>query len=189
MKTFKVLALVCIGIFILSGMTGIVSAGFGPSPFLQGRIGAIAVQLESVDDRLELVLNTIGPPAEPVPAEIMTELVSIRDTARHIAALSKPYLTGPGIPPGWTDPGRIPPMNAQAGTQSLAKRTAAIDDSMLRIDARFASILSGVDPLDQTLDDAVRLEIARVYKNAMTIANRADAYTGGTTPPPSDTPP
>jgi hypothetical protein len=189
MKQFRAIAILCVGLFLISGISGSVSAGVEPSPFLQGKLGSIAVQLDALDERLERVLNTVGPPAEPVPPEILVELVSILIMAQHIMDLASPYLTGTGIPSSQGENEIV--LNTAADTEltPLVKRVSAVADQLLKIDAEFAKVLLYVGPPDQPIDDAVRLEIARVQKNATTIANRAEAYTGGTTPPPTDTPP
>jgi hypothetical protein len=152
------------------------------------RISAIADDLLAIDARFAKVLLKVGPPDQPIDDAVRLEIARVHKNALTIASRADAYTGGTTPPP--TDQGGaasiLDGMASSDETQLLVKRIAAIADRLLKIDARFAKVLLKVGPPDQPIDDAVRLEIARVYTNATTIASRAEAYTGGTTPPPTD---
>lgn len=77
------------------------------------RIESIARRLAEIDERLARILNQVGPPDQPVPTEIRTELGNVAAGARGITTRVAPYLGSGGgsAPPGG---GAAPPGGGSA---------------------------------------------------------------------------
>ena len=168
----------------------------GPAPALDGEDRAAMRQLHSIsrqvthqDERLAKVLTIVGPPDQPIPGEIKTELGDIRTRAQSLVSRVAPYLGGQVAPPaGGTvvpaAPGAAGPATAAPAVVREVRRLESIERRLFELDERLGRVLTIVGPPDQPVPDEVKAEMQSIKTAALSVVAHVSPYLGTVVPPP-----